>query len=136
MTDFNGRVGEIAYAFERSPGDPGELRYVIRKVLRAERMDGWQEGYSDGQEDKYATYAARRDREAAPLQLAWRGTDRRGEEWSGSWQMPRSHVAAVVEDRFETHWRKLSVTLDGSEIAAIEPHPDKPGEYLWWDGAP
>jgi len=134
VSDFNGRVGEIARALEQNPDDPGEVRYTIRKVLRVERADGWKEGYSDGQEDRYATTAHRAEKATAPVQYAWSGTDHRGEDRQGAWQMIPAHLAAVVEDRFETGWRALRVAVNGAEVAGIGPHPEKPGEYLWWEG--
>jgi hypothetical protein len=134
MSDFNGRVREITRTLEQNPDDPGEVRFVIRKVLRAERMDGWQEGYSDGQEDRFATTAHQREKAATALQYSWRGTDRRGADSEGAWQMSPRHLAAVVEDRFETGWRALRVTQDGTEVAGISPHPEKPGETHWWTG--
>jgi hypothetical protein len=132
MTDYNGRIHQIVRAFQQNPGDMAEIRFIIRKVLQDERKDGWQEGYSDGQEDTFAGYAAKA--EAVPAQYAWTGTDSRGENRSGSWQMAPVHLEAVIEDRYETGWRALSVTTGGQEVAAIEPRPDKPGEQLWWAG--
>jgi len=134
VSDFNGRIHEITHAIERNPDDVGEVRFTIRKVLRAERMDGWQEGYSDGHEDYYAKYEQERSNAERAVQLIWHGTDAHGEGQSGRWMMPREHIAPVVEDRFELGWRGLTVTLDGVEVAGIGPHPEKPGEYLWWEG--
>ena len=51
--------------FETSNGDLSEIRYVVRRVLRAERKDGWHEGYSDGREDQY--YGTEAKLEAARL---------------------------------------------------------------------
>ena len=53
MSDFNGHIREIVRAFEMHRDDIGEVRFVVRRVLRDERMDGWKDGYSDGGEDNY-----------------------------------------------------------------------------------
>lgn len=70
MSDFNGRIGGILHAVEKSDGDQGELSYYIRNVLRKERADGWGEGHSDGHEDCCLTYrpkleAAEKERDEA-----------------------------------------------------------------------
>ena len=134
MSDFNGRVSEIFRAMQKHPDDPGEVRYVIRKVLRAEYLDGWNEGYSDGQEDRCATAEHRREKAETAAQYAWAGTDPRGEVRGGGWQMTPGDLAAVVEDRFGTGWRELHVTLDGNEVAGIGPHPEFDDELRWWTG--
>ena len=135
MSDFNGRIGAIERA-ARKGTTPSSFRYVIRETLRAEHADGWKEGHADGLDDAWQDIRAEREAAAAaerPAQYAWEGTNSRGEEHRGAWQMLPAHVAAVVEDRFETGWRSLAVTQDGEEsVAGIRQHPGKPGELQWW----
>lgn len=132
MSDFNGRIQEIVSAFTRKPLDIIGARLTIRDVMRKERHEGWRDGYSDGREDYAAAAELKREAAAADLDLRWAGEDVRGERSSGGWRVPASHIAALVEDRFETHWRFLQVIEGSREIAGIRPHPDKPGELQWF----
>jgi hypothetical protein len=132
MSDFNGRIGAILRATRKDKDDPGEARYAIREILRAENADGWKTGYSDGCDDRAATEAHKLKAAVTAAEYAWGGKDGRGEDSAGGWRLTEAEVAAVVEDRFETGWRSLVVTLDGEEVAGIGPHPEKPGEVQWW----
>jgi hypothetical protein len=61
VSDFNGRIGAIVWAFEKYDAGDTSVRMTIRETLRAERRDGWQEGYSDGLDDQYQGSKAERD---------------------------------------------------------------------------
>jgi hypothetical protein len=61
MSDFNGRIGAIVRAFEKYGAGDTNVRMTIRETLRAERCDGWQEGYSDGLHDEYQGTKAERE---------------------------------------------------------------------------
>jgi hypothetical protein len=54
MSDFNGRIQEIVSAFEKYPAGDINTRMIVRRVLAAERADGFKEGYSEGMGDAFA----------------------------------------------------------------------------------
>jgi hypothetical protein len=54
VSDFNGRIQEIISAFEKYPVGDLNTRMIVRKVLAAERADGFQQGYSEGIGDAFA----------------------------------------------------------------------------------
>lgn len=132
MSDFNGRIQDVVSAFTRKPLDIIGARMAIRDVMRAERHEGWREGYGDGREDYAAAVELKREAGRARLDLTWLGETPRGEKQTGHWQVQAAHLPSLVEDRFETGWRMLQVIEGSREIAGIHAHPDKPGELQWF----
>ena len=65
MSDFNGRIQEIVSAFEKYPAGDLNTRMIVRRVLAAERADGFKEGYSEGIGDACAAQHSEEQRAAA-----------------------------------------------------------------------
>jgi len=52
MGDFNGRIEEIVRAFEKYPAGDINTRMIVRRVLAEERIEGFEQGYSEGTHDQ------------------------------------------------------------------------------------
>jgi hypothetical protein len=67
VADFNGRIGAIVQTFqENEPGNLGS-RAAVRRVLAAERKEGWDEGYREGAWDAGEAYRLEREREGGTI---------------------------------------------------------------------
>ena len=115
MSDFNGRIGEITDAFERSPHDVAGALLTIRRVLQAERADGWLGGYSDGSSDQRAQARADRERLAKEHENFTASLIARAPiEWSGEGtpgEIAARYVRAL-EAAFENAHGRLPVPGD------------------------
>lgn len=65
MGDHRGRIDEIVREALQLDADPASLIIVIRRALRAEHDEGWDEGHADGMRD--AAWADRIARERGRL---------------------------------------------------------------------
>jgi hypothetical protein len=65
-------------------------------------------------------------------EFRWRGVSRDGRASVGGMAIDPAHLPAVVEDRFKTGWRELTVTRDGIEVAGIWLNPSNLGRRDWW----
>jgi hypothetical protein len=66
----------------------------------------------------------------------WWGVNRHGVTIGGVTTADLAGLAAIVEDRFATGWRALSVKRDGIEVAGIGPDPSRPRRRTWWAECP
>lgn len=104
MSDFNGRIGAIVRAFEKNAPGGTETRFKIREILRAERLEGWQEGYSDGLDDQH--YGNKAEREAAEAATRFGELDADGhltpdaeghDMWTIAAWLPKGRESEVAE---------------------------------------
>jgi hypothetical protein len=104
VADYNGRIGAIVRAFEKNPPGSTEIRFRIRETLRAEHLEGWREGYSDGLDDQYQGNKA--EQEAAASATRFGDLDEDGhltpdaeghDMWTIAAWLPKGREAEVAE---------------------------------------